>query len=132
MGKSKACLIYSIGSHGEYGFESSVHNQISSECDIHTFDMDHWSKYSKPPAFLTYHVAKVGVDKDSKSVPQIVKELKHTGRTIQLFKIDCEGCEYETVKGWLGSGVDIQQILVELHWRETADKVHKFFKFLFD
>ena len=59
---------------------------------------------------------------------QCIMQVGHTGRTIDIFKIDCEGCEYDTVRHWFGAGVDIRQVLVELHWKseEKAKDFHSF------
>mmetsp|Transcript_17632 Transcript_17632/g.55830 ORF Transcript_17632/g.55830 Transcript_17632/m.55830 type:complete len:101 (-) Transcript_17632:18-320(-) len=62
---------------------------------------------------------------------QLVGELGHAGRRIDIFKIDCEGCEWETYESWLTSGVDIRQILVEMHWKHQTQVVHQVFEFLF-
>jgi len=42
-------------------------------------------------------------------------ELGHLGRTIDLFKIDCEGCEIDTFPAWFEADVVLKQILVEVH-----------------
>jgi len=42
-----------------------------------------------------------------------MEELGHTGKTIDVFKIDCEWCEWFTWQEWLT--VDMRQILVETH-----------------
>jgi hypothetical protein len=94
--------------------------------------MNPWSHYTKspPPPYLHYHVHKVGLPPGATNISTIVKELGHGGRTIDIFKIDCEGCEWETYESWFGEGVDIRQIQVELHG--IRQSTHTFFKRLFD
>jgi hypothetical protein len=42
-----------------------------------------------------------------------MQELGHGGRTIDIFKIDCEWCEWFTYQQWLSQ--DLRQLLVETH-----------------
>lgn len=153
--KGKGCLVYSIGSDGEFSFEDAVHGEISSECEVHTFDPNPVSYYNgegaEAPKYVNYHAYPVGADTGQaskhpktlnytaskatpKSMPTIIKELGHEGRTIDLFKINCEGCEFDTFKSWFSSGVKIRQILAELHWNHCdpnmGSKVRAFFSFL--
>merc|ERR1712217_502232 len=136
------CLVYSIGSHGQYDFETAVHTEVSSNCEIHTFDMKNWTAYhcGASPSFMEYHVKTIGDPKKRSwltDVPTIVRELGHSGKVIDIFKIDCEGCEWSTFRHWFGAGVQIRQILIELHFYPSSkavstDLIHEFFKFLFD
>ena len=107
------CLVYSIGSNGMFDFEEAVHNEISENCEIHTFDfhpLDSYKNLNKGkgmPAYVNYHevglAATDGVGEfhdtkfPAKTIHTIVQELGHVGRTVDLFKIDCEGCEWSTV-----------------------------------
>ena len=50
-----------------------------------------------------------------KTLKDTVRELGHDGRTIDVFKIDCEGCEFETYQQWFQAGVQMRQILIEIH-----------------
>ncbi|KAL3921535.1 MAG: hypothetical protein SGARI_006659, partial [Bacillariaceae sp.] len=50
-----------------------------------------------------------------KTLRDMVRELGHDGRTIDIFKIDCEGCEWETYEQWFQAGVQTRQILIEIH-----------------
>jgi hypothetical protein len=67
-----------------------------------------------------------------KSISDIVRELGHSEReSIDIFKIDCESCEWDTIEEWLDttSMPRLQQILVELH-RSPSSKVLPFFNAL--
>lgn len=120
------CLVYSVGSNGDFSFETSVHQEISSRCEIHTVDMNPWQNYGEaPPSFVSYHVYTLGDGESQTSFPEIVRQLNHTGREIDILKVDCEGCEWETYMNWLDAGVTIRQILVELHGVDEA--VHALF-----
>ena len=88
-------LVYSVGSNNDWGFEESIlADGTCPYCEIHTFDhtMD---PSDKKPSAVTFH--KVGLspkpsaDSLLKPLPQIVKELQHDNRRIEIFKIDCEG-----------------------------------------
>jgi len=128
-GKEK-CLVYSVGSNGDFSFEESVLSEISKDCEVHTFDPMKAGTW-KAPEGVKYHSVALGESSPAKPLAQIVKELGHVGRKIDLFKIDCEGCEWDTFKNWFGSGVDIRQIQVELHWKANPEVIHDFFDFLF-
>ena len=45
----------------------------------------------------------------------MVRDLGHVGRTIDIFKIACEGCEWTTFASWFDAPVKISQILVDVH-----------------
>lgn len=48
---------------------------------------------------------------------ETLKRLGHVGRRIDLFKVDCEGCEWTAYKDWLDESIDIRQIQMEIHAR---------------
>jgi len=128
----QSCLIYSVGSAGQYDFENAIIEEISPSCEIHTIDIKHWSNYTviPPPPSVHYHVYEIGPPPNGSSLHTVMKDLGHLGRRIDIFKIDCEGCEWTTFESWFTSGVYIRQILVELHG--VHPNIHSFFKFLFD
>jgi hypothetical protein len=139
------CLVYSIGSKGNFRWEQDFVELLGREdwCEIHIFDpspayesMDilqdhpHWhyhpwgwrgrespKNYTKMKGtFLDFHT--------------IRKRLGHEDRPIDIFKMDCEGCEWESMADWLwdsnsnisrsGSHVsssvpDLGHILLETH-----------------
>ena len=54
-----------------------------------------------------------------KTLQQTIRELNHSHQTIDIFKIDCESCEWFQYTTWLeamrAENVTIRQILVETH-----------------
>lgn len=132
------CLIYSVGSNGDFSFEEGIQELMGSSdvCEIHIFDMGDFE--DKMPKGLNLHYHKVGLakqkpegdkemleidwpKKEDKSlfmgIRDIVKKLGHENRTaIDIFKIDCENCEWETFGDWFDPSIPkMQQILVETH-----------------
>lgn len=142
----RSCLVYSFGSNNDLSFETSVHSEISSRCEVHIFDPQPLeegllAKHGRLPINMTYHaygLAARGSKGGGKPLAEIVEELGHVPGTIDILKIDCEGCEWSTYREWLDAGVRIRQILIELHWEEFAPgagapvQAHQFFNFLFD
>ena len=67
---------------------------------------------------VTYHKYGLGTTDDGskfKTLAAVVNELGHNERVIDIFKIDCEGCEWATAPQWFEAPVTLRQILVETH-----------------
>lgn len=137
--KKDDCLVYSIGSNGDFRFEHDL-QEMAPHCDIHVFDPGNYSAAASRDwrVNVTYHTIGLkasyetqlnltespqslellesfeGTTSEFKTLPQIQEELGHVGRRVDIFKIDCEGCEFRTYKDWLT--LDIGQLLVETHW----------------
>ena len=142
LSRQKEVLIYSFGSHGDLSFELGM-EKVAPGIEAHVFDFYSYGKTSMRN--ITFH--KLGVagytydhvfpdpenepifkgrtfPKESvpmKSIPDIVRQLGHQGRTIDILKIDIEGNEYgildnSTMWQELASlGVTVRQIQLELH-----------------
>jgi hypothetical protein len=118
--KKKDCLIYSVGCAGDFNFEDAMSIKYNKECEIHVFDPADWTrKGDVENKNIHYHPWGLvsTYDKTSKSVvwpkgrgggfktfQESLELLGHTNRVIDLFKIDCEGCEWSTHKDWIGFG----------------------------
>eukprot|EP00980_Cylindrotheca_fusiformis_P025272 scaffold13380_cov110-Cylindrotheca_fusiformis.AAC.6 len=118
------CLIYSVGSNNDFSFEREVKNVIGSHCEIHTFDPADYSKRANEEGAI-YHQwgisnknGRNGKGQVMKTLHETAKDLGHLGRTVDVFKIDCEGCELDSFETWVDSatvGIQLQQVLVEIH-----------------
>jgi hypothetical protein len=98
------CLIYSIGSNGDFSFEDALVNMLGAgTCEIHVFDMSR--DYTRPNDAtnkdihfhhwgLSSSYSSVGKnDKDTfMTLQESLQKLGHVNRTIDIFKIDCETC----------------------------------------
>ncbi|KAL3932780.1 MAG: hypothetical protein SGBAC_010690 [Bacillariaceae sp.] len=144
--KRKSCLIYSVGSEGNFMFENALLKEIGKHCEIHTFDPEiqgvsyghlapegvnyhNWgfrSESSKGAPQPEYDWDSWGYQTIYKTMKETIETLGHVGREIDIFKIDCEGCEWTTFPEWFHSGATLRQILVEVH-KTPDDTVNEFF-----
>jgi hypothetical protein len=169
--KNAGCLVYSVGSRGEFQFELGLQTFLGpgNYCEIHIFDVDNYEDVTPKNMNMHFHqwgLQSKNTDDDSTTVPtnengtshsttptptpnatngvctssnkclsleETVKKLGHSERPmIDIFKIDCEGCEWETFKEWFGHNVPMmQQILVEVH-SAPVSKVLPFFDGIID
>jgi hypothetical protein len=130
------CLVYSVGSNGNFLFEAGLQKSLGkgSICEVHTFDFGNFHRKAKWYANLNIHYHQWGLKgsynettalsenqakflnenpSSFKTLQETMEVLGHSGQVIDIFKIDCEGCEWSTYKDWLTP--DIRQIQVELH-----------------
>lgn len=119
------CLVYSVGSQGNFEFEIGLQKSINEhrdddvKCEIHVFDPEDYSGES--PEGIFFHPwglessAKKDKESNYKSFQETVAALGHEGRFVDIFKIDCEGCEWRIYKDLLSTNVSLMQILVEVH-----------------
>ena len=144
----KKCLVYSVGSNGDFSFETAIFKRF--ECEIHTFDPTDttgtWKDKAKS-AHAVFHDLGLGEKKEfvkimrthaQKKKPKcaldtfrnIVRSLGHDERMIDVLKIDCEGCEWNVFPDiWkdLEKGVyRIGQILVEVHGTDLKRAIEFF------
>lgn len=138
------CLVYSVGSNGNFKFEEGL-LALAPQCEIHIFDPDDYESrmqargplrkanahYHKWGLHTSYEFNKTAVSEKYgdrfqdgeklssltfKTLQETMAELGHVGRRVDLFKIDCEGCEWRTYRDWIfGDGVDLRQIFIEVH-----------------
>ena len=127
----KPCLVYSVGSNNDFSFEEAIQSEIGKHCEIHTFDPTDYSEKANEIGGIQYHTW--GIDKENKknrrnwifkTLKDTIEELGHIGRTIDIFKIDCEGCELSSYRTWVNPGevhnVILRQVLVEVHGKGPA------------
>ena len=126
----EGCLVYSVGSNGDFSFEEAIGNLYGDLCEIHTFDPKDYSAQVPESIkdIVRFHAwgIKSEIEMGNETVItnklgpfhsllNTIDTLEHTNRTIDIFKIDCEGCEWSVYKDWLAANADIRQIMVELH-----------------
>jgi len=121
------CLVFSFGSNNEFGFEEAIHKDVSDKCEIHTFDHTVGSNPSRKPSYVNFHPWGIAASSygSLKTLKDIIATLNHTGRMIDVFKIDCEGCEWDTYKD-IFALTNVRQIQIELHRIDQARALFQF------
>jgi hypothetical protein len=89
------------------------------DCEIHTFDPTIGETPSNLPNYgnITFHPRGLATKDEGayKTLPTVIKELSHETKEIDIFKIDCEGCEWTTFSHWFDRDIIIRQVFIELH-----------------
>lgn len=125
------CLVYSIGSNGEFAFEVGLLDLMDGQCEIHVFDVNTFTNHGYPEAsFKQLHRHTWGIGNKNevlskgivmKTLLNTMLEFGHIGRTIDILKIDIEGWEYGMLddprfwKEFDMSGSKVDQLLLEVH-----------------
>ena len=138
------CVVYSIGSNGDFQFELGMETKMGvGTCEYHIFDMGDYEKdMPKELERGYYHRWGIkaqeehsGLDHGPPKPGQEYYGLKDTIQmlghetldSIDVFKMDCEGCEWTSFGSWLDPDMpDLMQILVELH-KPPKEIATKFF-----
>lgn len=121
------CLLYSIGSNGNYQWEDGMFGELEHDptlCEIHIFDYSqNYEREVNTQRNIHFHQWGLqGSNEPTRSngedvfytFSEIVDKLGHQNHTIDILKIDCEGCEWTSFQDWIGV-YDIRQVLVETH-----------------
>lgn len=138
--ESGSCIVYSIGSNGNFMFEKGILEHVSPSCEIHTFDCkkkgrkkDFAEEARKIPGVTFHHTGLGPATKEQpnfKRFNEIIQELKHESKVIDVMKIDCERCEYaqfqEWLEDWKQTGVLVRQVLMEVHNSDMPGVVNLF------
>ena len=141
--QQEGCIIYSIGSNNQFGFEEALLNQ--TKCDIHTFDctgpITRFNQKPKNPRSHFHHIclsheyvpAPPSCQKprdicgEMMTLSQLQAKLNHT--SLALLKMDVEGYEIPMFKSWWVGNETAKmpaQIVVEIHYatyRNFAAKI---------
>jgi hypothetical protein len=96
--KKKDCMTHSVGSNGKAEFEKAVKEEIGDHCEVRTFDIADYDRrngnFSEAlKGYSTFYHWGIGTEEESlssdrfKTLKETMKELGHTDRTIDIFKI---------------------------------------------
>lgn len=133
--KEPKCLVYSFGINDNTKWEEKIAKEFG--CDVFAFDPT--SKFKKDVApGVTFHqlgLQGAGVDVSKthslsydaldpsklKTLGEIIKLMGHEGRNIDIWRLDCKGCEHGVLKEMACSGESkfVQQLKVEFHFQKN-------------
>lgn len=108
--KQTDCLVYSFGSEVTYRWEDSLADLVGRRhCEIHVFGGNgnsprpgdaeskniHYHPWTLRSGYDTTYNAMIPPQNGvAASFPEIVRKLGHGNRTIDIFRLGCERCEW--------------------------------------
>lgn len=131
------CIIYSLGSNADVGYETAVRER--TDCEIHVFDPTVSKERVQPllPTNAFFHEIGVAghtgtIDIAGKpykvsSIKDIMAELGH--ERVNVLKMDIEGNEYGAIAALAKSdtlATRIDELLIEFHWHSAHETVNAF------
>uniref|UniRef100_A0A7S2EJ57 Methyltransferase domain-containing protein n=1 Tax=Ditylum brightwellii TaxID=49249 RepID=A0A7S2EJ57_9STRA len=142
--ENDGCLIYSVDNHilksgNPFSFELAIQGIVGvglQNCEIHVFDphynkddhMEYTNANNEIPKGIILHPWGIEGTKDRSkgrtnymTLSETVEHLNHEHRIIDIFKMDCEECEWNAYSDWFSSKVEMRQILIELHGTPKND-----------
>jgi hypothetical protein len=131
MANKSDCLVYSLGSNNQVGFETELLSRLGNNCEVHIFDhtVKSWAISKDLKQVHTHSLAITSEAEAAKkgepfiSYGKLRKLLGHEKRTVNIFKIDIEGSEYNVLPELLKDTANPpDQILVETHMTHTHDR----------
>jgi len=121
----QGCVLYSVGSRGDFSFELAFKEFTRNECEIHTFDCT-IPDMTAPPGITLHHWC-LGDDekvegRQHHTLATMMRELKHD--SVRYLKLDCEGCEWVALERIFAQADSLpKQLWFELHaWEGHMNK----------
>lgn len=129
------CLVYSIGIHTSTEWEEKVARLFG--CEVHAFDptVNHAKNLAPGVTFHKLGLQGEGTDMSATrsaeygaidptlllSLTEIMERLGHTGRSLDVLMMDCEGCEWGVLKQLACQGESslVEQLVVETHFQKN-------------
>ncbi|XP_076097057.1 uncharacterized protein LOC143067592 isoform X1 [Mytilus galloprovincialis] len=123
---SYPCLVYSFGINWDFSFDDAVVKTYG--CDVQSFDPSMNQPDFRRGDQIWFHNLGISNTTSRKgnwnvsSLKDILKNLNHTSRRIDLLKIDVEKSEWESFPDMIQTGSlrNTRQLLVEFHGRATS------------
>lgn len=151
------CLVYAFGGHSEVDWDIAMTRRTG--CEHYVFDptapchepgkkaasCEPWARLLGPKLITEHNITgyePYGISGHDGffdwfhhklpvfTLATIMEKLGHTGRRIDVLKLDIEGSEFEVIPNLVHSGIEIGQLLIEVHWplhlsRFSEHPVHK-------
>ncbi|XP_060078879.1 probable methyltransferase-like protein 24 [Ylistrum balloti] len=125
---SSPCLVYSFGIDNDWSFDDDISTTFG--CETHSFDPSMGMLDHQRSKKITFHnIGLWGKPRGLKgtwtmmNLKEIIDMLGHTGKIIDILKMDIEWAEWEAIPNMLATGVlrNVRQLFVEFHGSPGPD-----------